>query len=33
MVDEWSSRIASARADDPVIGAALVAPKSEAAVA
>lgn len=30
MVDEWSSRIASAKADRPVIGAALVPPASQA---
>jgi len=29
MVDEWSSRIASAKADDPVIGKALVLPAAE----
>lgn len=33
MVDEWSSRIASARADDPVIGAALALPVPAEAVA
>lgn len=33
MVDEWSSRIASARADDPVIGAALAVPKRAKVVA
>lgn len=33
MVDEWSSRIASAKADDPVIGAALQLAQAEAAVA
>lgn len=34
MVDEWSSRIASAKADDPVIGAALqLVAQAEAAVA
>ncbi len=33
MVDEWSSRIASAKADDPVIGAALQLPAPAEAVA
>ncbi|WKN47118.1 hypothetical protein [Nocardioides sp. Arc9.136] len=33
MVDEWSSRIASARADAPVIGGALVPPAARGAVA
>lgn len=33
MVDEWSSRISSARADDPVIGRALVLPAAAEAVA
>lgn len=33
MVDEWSSRIASANADDPVIGKPLVLPKASRAVA
>lgn len=33
MVDEWSSRIASAKADDPVIGEALELPKAGRAVA
>jgi hypothetical protein len=33
MVDEWSSRMASAKADDPVIGPALVLPARDAAVA
>jgi hypothetical protein len=33
MVDEWSSRIASAKADDPVIGKALEAPAADVAVA
>lgn len=33
MVDEWSSRIASAKADQPVIGEALKVPKSAKAVA
>jgi hypothetical protein len=33
MVDEWSSRMASAKADDPVIGPALVLPTTDAAVA
>lgn len=33
MVDEWSSRVASARADDPVIGRALELPQSTEAVA
>ncbi|NGZ99668.1 hypothetical protein G5V59_02740 [Nocardioides sp. W3-2-3] len=33
MVDEWSSRIASAKAPDPVIGKALVAPARVEAVA
>lgn len=33
MVDEWSSRISSAKADDPVIGQALVLPATAEAVA
>jgi hypothetical protein len=33
MVDEWSSRISSAKADDPVIGKALEVPVAEPAVA
>lgn len=33
MVDEWSSRIASAKADDPVIGKALALPPADEAVA
>jgi hypothetical protein len=33
MVDEWSSRISSAKADDPVIGKALVVPAAGQAVA
>ncbi len=33
MVDEWSSRISSAKADDPVIGDALVLPAAAQAVA
>lgn len=33
VVDEWSSRLASARADDPIIGAALVLPTPDEAVA
>jgi len=33
MVDEWSSRISSAKADDPVIGKALQLPKAAKAVA
>jgi hypothetical protein len=33
MVDEWSSRLASAKADDPIIGAALALPASAEAVA
>jgi hypothetical protein len=33
MVDEWSSRMSSAKADDPVIGAALVLPAVAEAVA
>lgn len=33
MVDEWASRVASAKADDPVIGAPLVLPTASKAVA
>lgn len=33
MVDEWSSRMASAKADEPIIGAALVLPVADEAVA
>lgn len=33
MVDEWSSRLASAKADDPIIGSALVLPAVDEAVA
>jgi hypothetical protein len=33
MVDEWSSRLASAKADDPIIGPALVLPAPDEAVA
>jgi hypothetical protein len=33
MVDEWSSRMASAKADDPIIGAALQLPAADEAVA
>jgi hypothetical protein len=33
MVDEWSSRIASAKADEPVVGAALELPSADKAVA
>ena len=33
MVDEWSSRISSANADEPMIGRALAAPKAKRAVA
>lgn len=33
MVDEWSSRMASAKADDPIIGKALVLPRPAEAVA
>lgn len=33
MVDEWSSRMSSAKADDPVIGQALATPRHDSAVA